>query len=326
VSEQTVQNVLDLGINNLGSTVEQFRTQFFALAEHGAPQDLFLELYDAFENLLTAHQNPPKEWLQDYYNEEEDEIHCPTARDDLEYWHLYRTRVAMPGKPAGVTDRLLESSALDELGRDSIDPKVYAHYSPASEAEVRTRHDQMSWIIPQELSEFYTIARRVHTIGARIFSSVLYQIEQEAGSNNMAIRYFNSTDIASSPLRVLGYYAGYETMARGHLDKGFGTVALNETTEGLRIGEPLFCQNGSTDRVKSTANLRPVVRPDEYAAVFLGKGFRDTLQEQTGLEAAWHDVTSSGEDIYSDKFQRLAAIFFANSAKSKFTKDKSIIH
>ena len=91
-------------------------------------------------------------------------------------------------------------------------------------------------------------------------------------------------------------------LARAHFDRGGATLAIAESAPGLRIG-----RNNSETGILHLEE----VSHEEHSAIFFPSYHFPRL---TGpeFEPAWHDVTQSSDDQYSEDTARWAIVFFAD--------------
>lgn len=117
-------------------------------------------------------------------------------------------------------------------------------------------------------------------------------------------------------LRLVAYQGGTgQVLARGHYDKGTGTIAVAESHGGLRIGY------GPED-------LELIQRHRFDPIFFHGYGWHQ-LAEMLGVDtdrrAAWHDVIDTGERVRKD-VMRWAMIYFIDPAHIYLESTKEQTH
>lgn len=112
-------------------------------------------------------------------------------------------------------------------------------------------------------------------------------------------RFFNPDNVEGFYLRFLKYDRARpgEFLAKGHYDRGTCTLALTESSPGLRTG--------SNDQ-----DLKEVVHK-EGEALFMPALHFQTITS-SDFPPTWHDVVQRGEDVYSDDIARWAIVFFAD--------------
>ena len=130
--------------------------------------------------------------------------------------------------------------------------------------------------------------------------------------------HFPRNGVVRNKLRFLAYRGAKDgLLARGHYDKGTGTVAVAESHSGLRLGL------GEHDLT--------LLDRDQYDPVFFhGYGWHqlaEMMDVETYRKAAWHDVVDTGESFDEDDgVLRWALIYFVDPAKVYLHSTKEQTH
>lgn len=318
---------------------------FVAVADSTSP-DQFLELADALVEMRRL-PRPSEAYIQRLYDPATDEVRIEPELDDLDYWHLYRTRVERPGKPGGFTARRFENDVLgtDFPKREAIDNKDYIHYHSDMLAELTAIHEQQGWgPMPPEVLRFFELAEPIHAEGKRIFTECLYALECDTAYRGIAkIVLRPDGSVVDGPLRGLAYLSG-QGFERGqlHSDKGFGTLARWESQEGCRVDvgsdayfDPTAGSDGKWIYPNVTVdasgwheggNMKMIRRPNGTAAFFLGST-ASRVATAAGMADAdalfvptQHDIIEPGTPTppFAEDVERVTFINFFNAPDQGF--------
>lgn len=173
------------------------------------------------------------------------------------------------------------------------DNKRLIHYSPLLE-------DKTACIQDGRVDPFLRYARQIYqescTTLDRILSALSLKypsIRDKFYDNSVHPRFFLRF-VAYDPETKGGY------IATNHIDSGGITIAIAESTPGLRIG--------SKDGPKT------MIDHHDGKVIFMpGCTFNDATEEEF-LPQAWHDVIQTNSELCSNGIARWAIVFFADLA------------
>jgi isopenicillin N synthase-like dioxygenase len=171
------------------------------------------------------------------------------------------------------------------------DGKEYVHYLPIA-------HEYFAEALGREkrVKTFFDSARVIHQKAVSTAERIMRTFDIEFPG--IYDRFFPD-DYTSprTPLRFLKYdiQGKGKFLARGHYDKAGCTLALAESSPGLRIG-------------KNDNDLKPVVRAKNGAIFMPGMGFANITDQR--FSPAWHDVIQNEEDSLSSDAARWAIVMF----------------
>lgn len=237
--------------------LEQLNTNHFAAVPHGIPHTDLIEGVEAFLKFLDV-----------VPTEEKRRIHFKSQFER--------------GTAEGYNDKR------DIGGKD---PKEFFHWSPRllPYSEYHTLYESS-----KEAREFFQIAEHIYThvdaLATNLFLTEFPQLVRHTIVDGK---------LAYGVLRFLCYAPHAEGVfsAQPHYDKGMGTLAITESTPGLRIG---CCDKHPLTKVvheKGTALFMPA----------------DLMFEDSGRTVipAWHDVVVDTETKpVSARCERWAVVFF----------------
>ena len=165
--------------------------------------------------------------------------------------------------------------------------------------------------MPGEARSFLDMSEEIfHSVMGS--SQLLYQ-ELEDEFPALVGMHFPADGTRRQHLRFLMYKGGeHQALARGHYDKGTGTIAIAESRDGLRLGY------GEDD-------LTSLDRGQFDPVFFRGFGWHqlaEMLDVDTQHKAAWHDVqnTKPGPEM------RWALVYFIDPAKIYLDSTKEQTH
>ena len=309
------------------NAIESFKEHGFVVRDGlEMNTDLYHEIYHELEALSSNYPRPPLQATCITYNEAGDGVDYHDSLDNLDDWHLYRTRYAAPAKPEGFTDRSFEQKVKESQEEERIlfkgsdyDSKEYFHYTPVSHRVVMDRHKNKDWTVPPEYKRLLNLSHTAHSIGVEAVQSIFRELEnsEDARFSSLA-QDFSPIDILSSPLRILGYKINSDqpNLAAPHFDKGYFTAAMHETSGGLQIARP--------DDIET---FTEIVKEEHQIALFGGRQFAEMYgvgPEKEKMHPTWlkgyHRVVEGSPDTkhYSERYVRCASIMFINSDNAGF--------
>lgn len=178
----------------------------------------------------------------------------------------------------------------DEGGNDN---KEYFHYHPRAQKEFK-EHDEF---LDRRVQDFFTYADKIHRAASNTMEETIRLLDTKfPGTYN---RFFPEGIEPRFYLRFLKYETGKEGdfLAKSHYDAGTCTLAMAESSPGLRIG-------------KTETSMKPVTHT-EGTAIFMPAY---SLQAVTSdiFSPAWHEVVQLEEDKVSSGVARWAIVMFAD--------------
>ncbi len=171
--------------------------------------------------------------------------------------------------------------------------------------------------LPAESRQLLSAGDEIYRSLARAALRKYTELEQEPGFPLLKNIHFPASGGLQHKLRFLAYKQPKDgVLARGHYDKGTGTIAVAESHNGLRIGY------GPED-------LALIERGKFEPIFFHGYGWHQ-LAEMLDVvpdsrRAAWHDVIDTGERV-GGEVTRWALIYFIDPAHIYLESTKEQTH
>lgn len=302
----------------------------YAEFEHGIASDQIDELVETYATFANEYPNPDPSTMDAMLPATNPDLHkqlddLDRSKDTETEWNKYRTNTEGIGKPNGYTNRDYQNAVLQakraiDLGED---PKEYYHFNPTHIHDMRDNHERYGWgKIPPEVIDLDAAFRPIHRSASDLMTKICARIEEVHPGTNKII---TPESLLTSPIRLLFYHhGGGEQRGAAHYDKGFATLQLTESHEGLRVA------TGTEDP------LQPVIRDGDkavfFAAYALG-GKQNGRFPGSPFQPGWHDIVKSdvlneGRHIPQNAASvcaRYAIIFFANPHDYR-NPDKSAMH
>jgi hypothetical protein len=239
----------------------------------------------------------------------QDFIELPKAERERIFFHD-------PDRPRTGTAGYEHKGIFAPDGRPLQDNKHIFHWTPdiAHEFTSPFTRRQNPNHLPDEARGFLDYAEEIYHSLSRSAKQKYAELEEEFPA--LVGIHFPKNGELHHHLRFLAYQAGNEgVLARGHYDKGTGTIAVAESHGGLRLG---FGEH----------DLEQLER-DQYDPVFFhGYGWHQLAQMldvDTQRKAAWHDVVDTGESV-SDDITRWALVYFIDPANIYLSSTKEQTH
>ena len=195
----------------------------------------------------------------------------------------------LPGYRSTYVGYRLRGNTLEQ----SSDEKELFHYNEFFEDFFKKEFDYGHPV----LKVFIEAARLIYTAAKETFSTVLQNLELQFPG--IYLRFFPEGQKPLFFLRFLKYNVSSKgnNIARGHYDLGACTLAIAESTPGLRMGS-------------NNDDLALVNRQDNNALFFPGISMRELTSED--FTPTWHDVIQKSEQTYSTDVARWAIVFFTD--------------
>lgn len=173
------------------------------------------------------------------------------------------------------------------------DKKRYFHY----------RHGLPDWLIsngierPFELNVFLEAAEAIHKTACDTLLENMVELDEKyPGLVGMHYPEHGDLDFYT---RFLVYHPSKDgQLARAHYDLSTMTLAMAESSPGLRLGT-------------ESNDLRPVEHYENEGKLFLGGGWSN-LYPDSDLPLGWHDVIQADQSMVGDNTVRWAVVMFAN--------------
>lgn len=171
------------------------------------------------------------------------------------------------------------------------DCKEFFHYHPAI-----FKHDRDFIEANPIVKDFLTKAQPIWELTARTIDHALRSLEPHFPGIHAKI--FDTQEEIHIQLRFLKYEwtVADKYLAKPHFDAGSFTLAIAESTPGLRIGS-------------GPENLTPVEHQPENAIFMLSSNFQTIMQTQV-LSPGWHDVIQLNETLIGKAYARWAVVAF----------------
>lgn len=200
-------------------------------------------------------------------------------------------------------------------GEATDDNKHFFHMTP----QLRDTFPLFSSVereLPTESRQLLDAGDELYRSLARAALRKYSELEDEVGFPLLKNVHFPATGRLQHKLRFLAYKQPKDgVLARGHYDKGTGTIAVAESHNGLRIG------HGPED-------LQLIERGNYDPIFFHGYGWHqlaEMLDVPDHRRAAWHDVIDTGERV-GDEVTRWALIYFIDPANIYLESTKEQTH
>jgi len=185
------------------------------------------------------------------------------------------------------------------------DNKDFFHYHPS----IFERYPDFIKSQPV-IEEFLNQAKPIWEQAYQTFYSILSKFE--ADFPKLCDKVFNIKDVHMA-LRFLKYdwqNSGHY-LAKPHFDAGSFTLAIAESTPGLRIGS-------------KPDDLKLVSHSDEHAIFMLSSNFKKVIATEE-LHAGWHDVIQLDKSLIGQPFARWAVVAFLEVANVE-AQPRSMTH
>lgn len=171
--------------------------------------------------------------------------------------------------------------------------------------------------LPAESRQLLTVGDEVYRSLAGSALKKYVELERETEFPLLRSVHFPASGKLQHKLRFLAYKQPKDGMlARGHYDKGTGTIAIAESHNGLRVG---FGPDDLT--LIERGNFDPIF--------FHGYGWHQLAEmldvSPDNRRAAWHDVIDTGERV-SEDITRWALIYFIDPANIYLESTKEQTH
>ncbi len=188
----------------------------------------------------------------------------------------------------------------DKSGVDNKDPKQFFHWNPKLEQKADYQRLQTAY---PEIARFFQWAKKLYLEIEKVLHRLFVQYLPE----HLAL-IFDGNTLIDGTLRFLCYSPrpNHEFGARAHYDKGFSTLAVADSTPGLRIG---CCDSHPLKSVQYESGVALFM-----PAWMLFKASRGEIKP------AWHDVIQSpGEQNVNAFCARWSIVFFVNHPDTPFS-------
>ena len=171
------------------------------------------------------------------------------------------------------------------------DSKEFFHYHPS----MFKKHPAFIMSNPV-VNDFLTKAQPIWEMTSQIVGQILKALEPEFPGFQSKV--FDGNEEIFIMLRFLKYEwtASNKYLAKPHFDAGSCTLAIAESTHGLRIG------SGPDD-------MKLVEHKPENAVFMLASNF-NTVMNTEKLSPAWHDVIQLNENMIGKPYARWAVVAF----------------
>jgi hypothetical protein len=298
----------------------------YSLIDHGIDDGAVDDLMQAYANFTDNLPEPPAEVMDRMLPPGTDAAVLDKQLDELDYsrddapdWHKYRTNHPHFAKPGGYTNRSVQVAALEQMRGVELqdDPKEYYHYSPDGLEKIIEQHERYGCgSLPPEVHELHQRFEVIHGAARLAMTDLLKQLEET--NPDILSKYVTPESLHSSPLRLLFYHPGQgDMLAAGHYDKGFATIQIAESHEGLRLLDPKFASQPAPENTLDDDRMRMLRRSPEKGAFFLAHGFGKTFPD-SDIKPEWHDVINSdefneGRQLRGRNVARWSLIFFSNA-------------
>lgn len=183
----------------------------------------------------------------------------------------------------GYTKKFLKSGDLDE--------KEFFHYNPKIEELFNFKS--------QTTESFLAYCRNIYSESTKLCKKILLELTNDFP--NIYDDVFDKNGNSFNVLRFLKYKAPISEKfnAKGHYDKGLCTLALAESSPGLRIG-------------LNSDNLIDISTRENKSIFFPSLLIREFTNNQ--LKPIWHDVIQNKE-YNTTEYNRWAIVYFVTPKK-----------
>jgi isopenicillin N synthase-like dioxygenase len=170
------------------------------------------------------------------------------------------------------------------------DNKEYVHYNEYFERFFKNLLDTGN----PRIDNFVNYSRKIYKEAKRTIQTILDTFEPLVPG--ISERFISHEKLPRFYLRFIKYdCAGTNGLiAKGHYDRGALTLALSESSPGLRIGKP--------------ENLKEIVHEDSQAILFPGRAITEITDR---IKPAWHDAVQKNAPPRPG-VSRWAIVFFAD--------------
>lgn len=209
---------------------------------------------------------------------------------EIKKTYLYRILPQDRGSEVGYNFR--------ERKLGNTDDREYVHYHEDAEKGFTEARKQQP-----ELDALLTAMKPIYRESLKVAKKVIAEFEHEfPGISN---KFFPEQVPPKCYLRLVAYnrHEPGDFLAIGHYDRGSYTLALAESSPGLRIGT-------------SPEKVTPVTHKPEQAFFFPGIRFSEVTNNT--YVAGWHDVIQKASDAFSDKYTRWALVLFIDSQEMTY--------
>lgn len=174
------------------------------------------------------------------------------------------------------------------------DNKDFFHYHPAI-----LKHEQDFIERNPVVKDFLYKAQPIWELASRVVEKVLHTLEAEFPGIHGKV--FETSEEVHILLRFLKYewLESTKYLAKPHFDAGSCTLAIAESTSGLRIGS---CPD----------DLKLVEHKPENALFMLASNFQK-IMETDKLSPGWHDVIQLNEIMIGKPYARWAVVAFIDA-------------
>lgn len=220
-----------------------------------------------------------------------------------------------PARPRTGTSGYEHKGLFSADGKPYQDNKHVFHFTP--ELEEPFMNDLLNFKdlnLPMETRNFLSASQEVYYSLAESTKQKYTELEENFPA--LVGMHFPKDGKLAHHLRFLAYQPGNDGMlARGHYDKGSGTIAVAESHGGLRIGL------GEHD-------IKPLDRDQHDPVFFPAYGWHQLAQMldvDTDKKAAWHDVIDTCEQL-EEGITRWAMVYFVDPANIYLESTKEQTH
>ncbi len=311
---------------------EDIKERGYALVEHAIKPEHIDELIAAYADFTDNYPDPDPETMNAMITDPKKLDVLDYSKDTQTEWHKYRTHIPHFAKPNGYTNRSYQTQVLRDLRGLEIedDPKEYFHYTPSifnpshGDREVwplrvvlQEHHKYYAWgPIPKEVITLNNHMQRVHHAGKLALTRLFGSLEETQPD---ITRFIRPLDLDISPVRLLFYHLGQgEQLAEGHHDRGFSTLQIAESHQGLRVRNP------------GTGEMDAITRDPSMGVAFPALKWKVAAPD-SGLKSLWHDVMNidtpnRDRHLHGRNVSRWALIFFTNSIELSESSIKARTH
>ncbi|MCY4314264.1 MAG: 2OG-Fe(II) oxygenase family protein [Gammaproteobacteria bacterium] len=187
----------------------------------------------------------------------------------------------------------------DKVDLEHKDSKQFFHWKPALMERAPCQSLRQSEPV---IEEFFQLAEHVYQKAEAILEEVYSQYLPQYYP-----QIFHAGRLIDGILRFLCYTPNPEGKigAKGHFDKGFSTLALGDSAQGLRIGS---CAKHPLTEVEY----------QDRQAIFMPAWM--LFQSSDGqIKPAWHEVVSDSAKPVNAFCARWSIVFFSNDPNMQYT-------
>lgn len=179
-----------------------------------------------------------------------------------------------------------------------LDNKEYFHYNEYIEEEFK------EFLENKEVNKFLKYAKIIYNESKETIRKIIKELDHEYPG--IYRNFFPENKKPYFYLRFLKYNSTNKDifLAKGHYDRGCCTLAIAESSPGLRIG-------------KNDKEIYEVTHRENRVIFFPGKKLHEITSKV--FRPAWHDVVQKGTN-YNKEVARWAIVFFADAKEMRITE------